>query len=61
MYLLCSDGLTDMVDDWILKEMMEDALVHGTVDECAESMIRAALTNGGVDNVTAIVLKITAA
>ena len=59
MYLLCSDGLTDMVDDWILKELLEDAQNGGcTLDECAGSMIRAALSNGGVDNVTAVVLRI---
>ncbi len=59
MYLLCSDGLTDMVDDWILKELLEDAQHGGsTLDECADAMIRAALSNGGVDNVTALVLRI---
>ena len=57
MYLLCSDGLTDMVDDWILKELMEDAAHGGTsLDECADAMIRAALGAGGVDNVTAVVV-----
>ncbi|MSP60314.1 MAG: serine/threonine-protein phosphatase [Myxococcales bacterium] len=60
MYLLCSDGLTDMVDDWILKELLEDGL-HGSIDECADALIRAALGNGGVDNVTAVVLRITGA
>ena len=59
MYLLCSDGLTDMVDDWILKELLEDGRRYG-VDECADAMIRAALGNGGVDNVTAIVLRVGA-
>ena len=59
MYLLCSDGLTDMVDDWILKELLEDTALGGTtIDECADAMIRAALSNGGVDNVTALVMKI---
>ena len=57
MYLLCSDGLTDMVDDWILKELLEDAANGGTtIDEAAEAMIRAALGGGGVDNVTAVVV-----
>ena len=32
MYLLCCDGLTDMVDDWMLKEMLADA-ENGTLDE----------------------------
>jgi PPM family protein phosphatase len=59
IYLLCSDGLTDMVDDWILKELLEDGL-HGSIDESADALIRAALSNGGVDNVTAVVLRIHA-
>ena len=54
LFLLCSDGLTDMVDDWILKELLQDVSTGGsTLDECADAMIRAALSNGGVDNVTA--------
>jgi protein phosphatase len=57
MYLLCCDGLTDMVDDWILKEMLSDG-TQGSLDECVESMVRAALSNGGVDNTTVIVLRI---
>jgi protein phosphatase len=59
VYLLCSDGLTDMVDDWILKELLEEALSN-SVDEAAEALIRAALGNGGVDNVTAVVVRISA-
>jgi protein phosphatase len=58
VYLLCSDGLTDMVDDWILKELLEEGLA-GSLDECADALIRAALSNGGVDNVTALVLRIS--
>jgi protein phosphatase len=59
MFLLCSDGLTDMVDDWILKEILEDAQHDGcTLEDCVDAMIRAALGNGGVDNVTAVVLHV---
>jgi serine/threonine protein phosphatase PrpC len=57
MYLLCCDGLTDMVDDWMLKEMLADA-VNGTLDEACDALVRAALTNGGVDNTTVILLRI---
>jgi protein phosphatase len=57
MYLLCCDGLTDMVDDWILKEMLSDG-AQGGLDECCEALVRAALSNGGVDNTTVIVLRI---
>jgi serine/threonine protein phosphatase PrpC len=57
MYLLCCDGLTDMVDDWMLKEMLADA-VQGSLDEGCDSLVRAALSNGGVDNTTVILLRI---
>lgn len=59
LYLLCSDGLTDMVPDWILSELLGDVAAGGSsLDECAEAMIRAALSNGGVDNVTAVVVEL---
>ncbi len=57
MYLLCCDGVTDMVDDWMLKEILSDG-AQGSIDECCESIVRAALSNGGVDNTTCIVLRI---
>jgi protein phosphatase len=57
MYLLCCDGLTDMVDDWMLQEILADAM-EGSLDECVDALVRAALSNGGVDNTTAIVLRI---
>jgi serine/threonine protein phosphatase PrpC len=59
MYLLCCDGLTDMVDDWMIKEMLSDGH-DGLLDECCDALVRAALSNGGVDNTTCIVLRITA-
>jgi protein phosphatase len=58
MYLLCCDGLTDMVDDWILKEMLTDVVDGGSLDEGCEAMVRAALGNGGVDNCTVVLLRI---
>lgn len=58
IYLLCCDGLTDMVDDWILREVMFDALDSDLEDAC-DALIRAALHNGGVDNTTAILLRVT--
>jgi len=60
IYLLCCDGLTDMVDDWILREVMHDAASSTNLEEAADSLIRAALSNGGVDNTTAILLRVTA-
>jgi serine/threonine protein phosphatase PrpC len=57
MYLLCCDGLTDMVDDWMLREMLADA-ENGSLDEACDALVRAALSNGGVDNTTVILLRI---
>ena len=58
IYLLCCDGLTDMVDDWILREVMSDAASSTNLEEASDSLIRAALSNGGVDNTTAILLRV---
>lgn len=58
VYLLCCDGLTDMVDDWILREVMVEAATAPTLDESCDALIRAALSFGGVDNTTAILLRI---
>src|SRR5262249_14137536 len=57
LYLLCCDGLTDMVDDWMLREMLADG-AQGSLEECVDSLVRAALSNGGVDNTTAVVMRI---
>jgi protein phosphatase len=57
LYLLCCDGLTDMVDDWMLREMLADG-AQGALEECVDALVRAALSNGGVDNTTAVVLRI---
>lgn len=57
LFLLCCDGLTDMVDDWMIKEMMADAET-GTLDEACDALIRAALSNGGVDNTTVVMLRV---
>jgi protein phosphatase len=50
--LLCSDGLTDMVDDFTIASLISTA--SGTQEACA-ALVRAALEAGGRDNVTAIV------
>ncbi len=49
-FLLCTDGLTKMVDD------SEIAKIICSSRNPADDLIRAALENGGKDNVTAIVL-----
>lgn len=54
IYLICSDGLTDMVsNDEILGILSAEA--H---DTAADKLLKKALTNGGKDNITIIVCKI---
>lgn len=51
-YLICSDGVTDMLNDDEICEIMADA-EHAK--ECAERLIEVSLERGGRDNITAIV------
>jgi protein phosphatase len=50
-YLLCSDGLSDVVTD----ETLANALGEGGPDECGDRLIELALRGGGPDNVTVVV------
>ncbi|HKY59129.1 MAG TPA: protein phosphatase 2C domain-containing protein [Aeromicrobium sp.] len=50
-YLLCSDGLTDMVDDAAIAE----ALALPSLDEAADRLIELALAGGGLDNITVVI------
>jgi PPM family protein phosphatase len=51
-YLLCSDGLTDVVTD----EVVHATLVSFTdAEETVEQLINQAIANGGPDNITCIV------
>ncbi|GGN69099.1 hypothetical protein GCM10011610_07080 [Nocardia rhizosphaerihabitans] len=51
-YLLCSDGLSDVVTEEKIGEFLRSA---ATVAECADQLVELALLNGGPDNVTVIV------
>ena len=54
-YLLCSDGLTDMLTNLEIDEIMSST---DTAGDCVQKLIDAALEKGGKDNVTAIVCRI---
>jgi len=54
-YLICSDGLTDMVtEEEIIKTMAEAA----NQSDCAEELLNKALEAGGYDNITLIVCEL---
>ena len=53
--LLCSDGLTDMLsDDVILKLVSQNA----SAESRAEALINAANDQGGIDNISAIIIDV---
>lgn len=53
-YLICSDGLTDMLTLDEIKELLSNQHIKDT----ATSLVNKALKNGGKDNVTVIALEI---
>lgn len=54
-YLLCSDGLTDMVAPEQIGIIMEES---SDARSCAEQLVAVALKNGGRDNTTVIVVRV---
>ena len=54
-YLLCSDGLTDMLTNFEICDIM---LQSEDVESCVNNLIHAALEHGGRDNITAIVCRL---
>ena len=56
VYLLCSDGLNDMVEDGDIESVMFG--MQGNLTMAAEQLIQCANDNGGRDNVSVILVKI---
>ncbi len=54
LFLLCSDGLVDMAEDWMLREILT---AGESLDETAAMLIRAANNHGGADNVSVILVR----
>ena len=57
IFLICSDGLTDMVED---EEILE--LVHANrddLDKAVKALVAAANRGGGEDNITAVAFRIS--
>lgn len=55
IYLLCSDGLTDMLWD---QEIAAILASHRDPARLAAALVEGALASGGVDNVTVVVLRV---
>jgi protein phosphatase len=56
VYLLCSDGLSDMVAAAAIEEIMRQN--RADLDAAARSLVRAANRGGGDDNITAVLFEI---
>ncbi len=55
VFLMCSDGLSGMVDDAGLAYILSD---ENDLDVACERMIQAANRNGGVDNITCLLARV---
>lgn len=53
--LLCSDGLTDMLSDEEIAEVIQN--VRDDMDKAAKTLIQAANNRGGRDNISVILIK----
>ncbi len=56
VYCLCSDGLSGMMDDATIRELIVD---NDALDDAAKALITRANDNGGEDNITVVLLRIT--
>jgi serine/threonine protein phosphatase PrpC len=55
LFLICSDGLTSMISDDELASILRSAT---SLDEAADSLVRAANQSGGKDNITVVIFRL---
>ena len=58
IYLMCSDGLTDMVDPEVVHTIVDEHRLD--LAEAAAELIDLANKNGGRDNISVIILQVPA-
>lgn len=56
LFLICSDGLTDMVDDRTIIQAIERH--RGNLDNAAKALVGAANRGGGEDNITVVFFQV---
>jgi protein phosphatase len=56
LYLLCSDGLSDMLDDTAIAQLLQS---HDSLSACGQALIDAANDAGGKDNISVILVRTT--
>ena len=56
IFLLCSDGLSDMVDDWRIEELIREG--KQDLQSTAQALVDTANRNGGKDNISVILVQV---
>ena len=56
LLLMCSDGLTNMVADWEIKDILNSR--PDDIDLCVKRLVDSANRNGGKDNISVILMRI---
>ena len=56
VYLLCSDGLTDMIDEDAIRAALDDS--GADLDRAARALVDAANAGGGEDNITVVLFRL---
>lgn len=57
VFLLCSDGLTDMVEDGVIRDILS---CSGGLAVSADRLIESAKSAGGADNITVVLCRVLA-
>ena len=55
LYLMCTDGLTDMLSDDLIEEVLNN---KQDLPQLGQALVDCALDRGGLDNVTALLVKV---
>ena len=57
VFLICSDGLTGMVEPEVMAEVLRAAAAGGDLAEAGDHLIELAKLAGGDDNITAVLVR----
>jgi protein phosphatase len=58
VYLMCSDGLSDMLEDAAIERIMQNG---SSLEHMADELVSMANENGGRDNITVLLTRVTSA
>ena len=56
VYLLCSDGLTDLVEDAVIAQILTGA--DSDIEYAAAQLVQSAIEQGGKDNISVVIAKV---